>query len=167
MKTIRRHALGVVRYLPPRVLHCLMWGTQAKFLMTTAVILIHRDQVLLVYHRYRRRYPWGLVTGFVECGESVETAALREVAEETGIRLSAVMTPPVLVQMAFVQPHQFELAYAVVLGRNVPATVGPSADGEISHGLWFPVSHLPRALAPAQRALIRQTAAQRSLADEP
>jgi len=45
------------------------------------------DRVVLV----RRKYPppgWAIPGGFVEAGETVETAAVREALEETGLRVT-------------------------------------------------------------------------------
>lgn len=46
--------------------------------------------VLLIRDSYRN---WGFPKGHVEDGESPETAALREVAEETGLRALRILSP--------------------------------------------------------------------------
>lgn len=57
-------------------------------------IVVHRDggalRFLLIKDSYQN---WGFPKGHVEPGESIEDAALREVAEETGVR-DAVITAP-------------------------------------------------------------------------
>jgi ADP-ribose pyrophosphatase YjhB (NUDIX family) len=65
---------GEVAYLNPQVL--------------VSTIVISRDRVLLC----RRADPpaagkWVLPGGFMECGETLEEAAAREIHEETGVRL--------------------------------------------------------------------------------
>jgi 8-oxo-dGTP diphosphatase len=53
------------------------------------VIAVPGDRVVLV----RRKYPppgWALPGGFVSAGETVEAAALREAAEETGLAVELV-----------------------------------------------------------------------------
>lgn len=60
-------------------------------LATAVIVLIHRgDEVLLVRARNFRGDFYGLVAGFVETGESLEEAVVREVAEETGLRIKNI-----------------------------------------------------------------------------
>ncbi len=56
------------------------------------IVLIRRgEEALLVRARnFRRKDFYGLVAGFVEIGESLEEAVLREVKEETGLEISDV-----------------------------------------------------------------------------
>jgi NAD+ diphosphatase len=49
------------------------------------VIVRHGGRVLLARHRYYRTDVPVLISGMVEPGESAEQAAVREVAEETGL----------------------------------------------------------------------------------
>ncbi len=54
-------------------------------------VVIHRGKILALYKSYRNRYEgWVLPKGTVEEGETHEETALREVAEETGVRASIV-----------------------------------------------------------------------------
>ncbi len=56
-------------------------------LPTADVVIEVGDRVVLV----RRKYPppgWAIPGGFVEIGETVETAAVREALEETGLRVT-------------------------------------------------------------------------------
>ena len=46
-----------------------------------------RGELLVLHHTYRREYPWGLPTGFLEHGEQPEAALRREIAEETGLEV--------------------------------------------------------------------------------
>lgn len=68
-------------------------GDNESFVTTTrmgaaAVIVDEGGQVLLVKHTYGRR-NWELPGGQTEPGESAEETALREVREETGLRVRA------------------------------------------------------------------------------
>ena len=69
---------------------CTKCGREIWPLLATAVIvLIHRgDEVLLVRARNFRGNHYGLVAGFVETGETLEEAVVREVREEVGLEIS-------------------------------------------------------------------------------
>ncbi|HLN91260.1 MAG TPA: NUDIX domain-containing protein, partial [Patescibacteria group bacterium] len=56
-------------------------------LPTADVVIEVGDRIVLV----RRKHPppgWAIPGGFVEIGETVETAAIREALEETGLRVT-------------------------------------------------------------------------------
>lgn len=148
---VRRQGIWCLRFLPRPVVDGLMWGTQAKFLLAVAVVVWHHGQVLLVRHRYRARYPWGLVTGFVDRGETLEDASARELMEEAGIRIDE---PSLRFLMSrAVSGHHLETVFWVDAATET--TAGASADGEIQEAAWFAVDALPDGLWPPQRELIR------------
>lgn len=53
----------------------------------TVDIIIERDQGIVLVARKNPPPGWALPGGFVDYGESVEQAAIREAAEETGLKL--------------------------------------------------------------------------------
>ena len=54
-------------------------------------VVIFRGKILLLYKNYRNRYEgWVLPKGTVEKGEEYPQTALREVAEETGVKARIV-----------------------------------------------------------------------------
>ncbi len=140
----------ISRVFPKGLTQVLMYVTQPKFVVAVVVLLYHGNQILLLRHSYRPRYPWGLVTGWVKPKESPEAAALREVWEEIGIRVGDLHC----FYMEVLGRHHLEIGFwANVDGQN---TSHPSPDGEILESSWFSVDQLPGGLLPAQIPIILQ-----------
>ncbi len=144
--------VGLLPYLPNPCMARLMWWTQAKFLIAVAVVAFRQNEVLLLRHSYRTLHPWGLVTGYVGYGETLEEAGIREFHEETGYRLAASTLG--LVDLRFVGRRHLEAVYRVRCDLDLRQGLGPSLDGEIERGSWHAIDHLPESLPPNQRGLI-------------
>lgn len=63
-----------------------MMKKKMKLAVRAAVMVMHKDKVLLVKHRKGSEAYWVLPGGHVEAGERVIDAAYRELDEELGIR---------------------------------------------------------------------------------
>ncbi|MDA8192444.1 MAG: NUDIX hydrolase [Thermaerobacter sp.] len=144
------------RHVGVRWVHRLMWLTQAKFVVSVAIVVFHQEQVLFLRHSYRPRYPWGLPTGWVRPSETPEEAALREVAEEAAICLERVDW------VASQRPtaHHLQLTYRGEVSTAL--AVGPSGDGEILEGRWLSLGDWPDGLLPSQVALIEAASTARN-----
>jgi len=99
----------------------------APALTVDVVVLLPDGRVVLV----RRRYPppgWALPGGFVEAGETVEGAAVREAREETGLRV--VLTDLLYVYSDPRRDPRRHTASAVFLGRadGLPAGADDAAE---------------------------------------
>lgn len=110
---------------------------------TTDVVLFHDHAVLLV----RRRYPplgWALPGGFVDPGERVEHAAVREVKEETGLDCTLLHLLDVYSDPARdARRHTLSVVYiGAVVGDPTPAAGDDAADA-----IWHPADALPPDLA--------------------
>jgi 8-oxo-dGTP diphosphatase len=64
----------------------LLWLLNPKMVVgVSGVLLNEKDEILLLKHRFHPRYPWGLPGGWIERGERVDEAWLREIREETSL----------------------------------------------------------------------------------
>jgi ADP-ribose pyrophosphatase YjhB (NUDIX family) len=92
------------------------------------------NQILLVRQAYGERY-WSLPGGKMEPGESIEEAAIREVAEETGleVRITRVVG-------LYSKPAEGGLAVTFE-GEAISGTL--QAANEITECRYFPADQLP------------------------
>ena len=76
-----------------RILPSLIQGILSRFVrplfqvFSAAVIFNDKKEILLVKLTYQRFHPWGLPGGSLEYGESPEDAVIREVWEETSLKV--------------------------------------------------------------------------------
>lgn len=99
-----------------------------------AVILDQNKNILLVKTTYQRIHPWGLPGGGLEYGEHPEAAVVREVWEETGLK---VCIEKLLLVHSWL-PDRVGLYY---LCRITDGTFQPS--DEVSEYDYFAPDNLP------------------------
>jgi ADP-ribose pyrophosphatase YjhB (NUDIX family) len=99
-----------------------------------AVILDEERNILLVKSTYQRFHPWGLPGGSLEYGENPEDAVIREVQEETGLRICAEK----LLLVKSWRPDRVGMYY---LCRITGGTFYPS--DEVSEFAYFSLDNLP------------------------
>jgi len=96
------------------------------------VLVTDGDRVLLGRQATWPAGRYSTIAGFVEPGESLEDAVLREVHEETGVRVSNV-------EYHSSQPWPFPSS--LMLGFHAKAEPGAeiqmTPDGELEHADWF------------------------------
>lgn len=121
--------------------------------MITARCLVRLDdgRVLLIRHRHWE--DWGLPGGGVNRGELTQRAAVREVAEETGVQVRLRSDEP----FPMVQSHSraIELVYDAELAEGVEPDDVYAASVEISDVEWFRLNALPPLVAVAALTLER------------
>ncbi|MFI7444206.1 NAD(+) diphosphatase [Nonomuraea indica] len=108
-----------------------------------AVIMLVRDQDDRCLLARGPQWPQGrmsILAGFVEPGESLEHAVIREVAEEVGV---AVTNPRYLGSQPWPFPRSLMLGF---FADAVTTTIVPDAD-EIAEARWFSRADLTAALA--------------------
>lgn len=120
-------------------------GIWHRLTIGARVMLIDGDKVLLIRHTY---VPgWQFPGGGVDPGEAIESAARREMLEETGHRITGPMelfgiyhntgTVTDRDHVVFYVARQFEVAFEFKPNR------------EIAEAAWFERSALPEKVTPA------------------
>ena len=114
---------GAVTYLDPK--------------LAVAVLIVRDDHVLLGKRGQHTRSPgkWSFPAGFVERGEQVEAAAIRETHEETGLM---VELEPIL---TLVSETDETVALAVYPARSYTGDLAPGDD--LDEVMWWPIDDLP------------------------
>lgn len=124
--------------------------TGGKTVGVRAIVLDARRRVLLVRHTYRP--GWHLPGGGVDAAEAPEAAVVRELHEETGIRVDE--RPQLLA--VYLSKHQgvddYPLLYLVTRFRIEPCR----ANAEIAELAWFALDALPVGTTDATRRRIRE-----------
>jgi mutator protein MutT len=116
--------------------------------LAVAVIIGHGDRVLLGKRGRHTREPgkWSFPAGFVERGERVEDAAVRESREETGLQVEIGE----LIGL-FSEPGD-PVVLAVYAARTF--TGEPRAADDLSELAWYPVADLPELAFPRDRQIL-------------
>ena len=123
-------------------------------------IVVHRDGDELRFLLIRDSYQnWGFPKGHVEPGETIESAALREVAEETGVR-DAVMTAPLdVIQWEFqFRGVRVRKTCHFFLMETRDATTSPQHDEGISACRWTTFEEANRLVAYDNARAVLHTA---------
>jgi 8-oxo-dGTP diphosphatase len=79
--------------MPEKALKCPVCGAPVQIyrnpLPTVDIIIQVREKIVLI-ERKSEPYGWALPGGFVDYGESLESAAIREAREETGLDITTL-----------------------------------------------------------------------------
>jgi len=111
-----------------------------------AVVFDDKDHILLVKTTYNRVHPWGLPGGSLEYGESPEDAVLREVWEETSLKMG-------IERFLFVKSWTPDRVGMFYICHIEDGEFKPS--DEVSEIGYFPLDNLPD-VRPLDVVLIQQ-----------
>lgn len=123
--------------------------TQRFLVGISGLVLNAEGEVWLLYHTYRKEYPWGLPGGWLKKGEQPAAALEREIGEETGLKVNILR--PLTTYCDPLWPR-LEMVY---LCAPLQGAITPS--DEVSAAGYFSLEALPK-LLPSQAALIRKLA---------
>ncbi|MFD5076483.1 NUDIX hydrolase [Streptomyces sp. NPDC058371] len=118
-------------------------------------VLLRPDGRVLIGHRVKRGEPasWCLPGGHLEPGENFEAAAVREIAEESGIHeVADVRVFAYALNTAGARTH---LTVGVLARTRADAPVAAVTEPDVfDRWTWAPAAELPQPLFPASAALL-------------
>lgn len=127
-----------------------------------AVVLTLKENDLKVLLIVRKNPPfkdhWAIPGGFIDLWESLEEAAVRELAEETGVKLSPRNLDPFFVAGDPGRDPRTRVISVVYLGIVRPDKVRPRAGDDAKGVGWFSLFKLP-SLASDHRMILKRTLA--------
>jgi ADP-ribose pyrophosphatase YjhB (NUDIX family) len=119
---------------------------------SVAAVLSKEGRFLLVKRAIEpARGEWSLPGGFIECGETVEQALVREVQEETGIHCAAGR---VLEVASVIGGYYGDVIVIGCAASYVSGELAPAFDAE--DAAFFVSAELPRLAFDAHRNFIRR-----------
>lgn len=112
------------------------------------VLLINEAGEILFQQRAPGTYFagfWSLPGGHVEAGEALETAAVRELAEELGIAAHPADLVPLAVIHRASDTNRIEFLFTLREWRGVPRCCEPDRATALA---WYPATSAPEPLVP-------------------
>lgn len=106
-------------------------------------VLDHEDRILLGSQGSWEDNRWSILAGFVEPGESLEAAVVREMFEESGLR---IVDPKYLGSQAWPFPYSLMVGYTAKIAPDSEGALLPDGE-EIEKLRWFSREDIKREAA--------------------
>lgn len=155
LKSVQALALGPLAQIwdrmPTSWRRRVLFATNDHFLIGVVGLLVDdRRRVLLLEHRFRTPWRWGLPGGFVTRGESMDAALIRELIEEVEVPIDVDADP---IDWEMNGPGGY---LSVTLTGSALEAPEPliARSPEILGGGFFGKEDLPEGLYPYHRALV-------------
>ncbi|MGH3278376.1 MAG: NUDIX hydrolase [Trebonia sp.] len=131
----------------------LAWRLHARFgVGVTGIVRAADGRVLLLRHRlWPASAPWGFPSGFAQRGETFPETIVREVREETGLKVQVGR----LLELRSGARYRAEAYYEAALVGDLDGLVLEKR--EVLEARLFPIDALPSAMPPLHRDLARRS----------
>lgn len=128
----------------------------------TADTIIESEGKIVLVHRKYEPIGWALPGGFVEAGETVAQAAVREAKEETGldVRLTALLH-------VYSDPSRDKRRPTLSVVFTATANGEPVGGDDAAEARWFPLDALPSPIVFDHAAMIADYLRFRSTGERP
>ena len=142
-----------------------MTSERAKFHVGANCIVVRNGEVLLGLRKGSGEGKWGLPGGHLEWGERLADAALRELAEETGMIADSAEFIGIVNDVREREgDHRFQIAFLIEGAKGEPENLEPEKCYEWR---WFPLENLPPDLWEPFRDQVRGFIEGKRLLDAP
>ncbi len=132
-------------------------GHRPLLMVGAAVLIEDAENCLLLLERFDSGC-WGLPGGAVEPGEIVETAARREVREETGLEVGEILLFGVFSgpELFHRYPNGDEVYNVTIVYLTHDWCGEVNLNGEHTDWRWFAVANIPENISPPIKPVIEQ-----------
>ncbi len=115
----------------------------------TVDVIVADSRGILLIERKNKPFGWALPGGFVDEGECLEAAALRELREETGLEgeLRDLL-------YCYSRPDRDRRQHTISAVFIVTASGEPAAQDDAKHALFFPFDRLPQNICFDHREIL-------------
>ena len=121
--------------------HCRKASQRYRNPFPTVDIIIEVEGKILLIERLNKPFGWALPGGFVDYGESLEEAAIREAREETGLNLENLRQ-----FKAYSEPERDPRQHNISMVFTAEAHKEPKAGDDAKNAQFFTIDELPTKL---------------------